>query len=165
MVADRKLLEVAYAEKAAEALPLEDYARWQVCTVAHRVSVQRGSVLVLYKMHADGRPEPLQSFKLTEIDLSWNTGLQLSFLSSGLSQMDYHVKQSPDMLAHDIFCWTPFFPDVRYEPHPEGEGWLLRTALCIRMRSHPDHPVPGDTYLMPVGEFRGRFPQYASVRF
>ena len=166
MEGDRKRLEKEYAESLAEALDLEDYAAWQLHAVPHRVSVHRNAVLVLWRWHADGTPEMLDAFTVTGIDLSWSRGLEIMLEASSKGRSTWSVGQRPTRLANgEIFVWTPYFPDIRYEPKPEGEGWLLRASLCMRMKSHPDTVVAGDSYLMPVGEFRGRFPQYKNIRF
>lgn len=164
MEPDRKQFEKEMVEQAAHRMPLTDYAGWQLARVAHRVSIHEGSLLVLWCLRADHQPELLDVFRAEQIDADWTCGIEVLMVARNGSAT--WVSHDPMRLAgENVFVWIPFAPDIRYERHPKKDGYVLRASLAMRINSHPDSAVPGDCYLMPVGEFRGRFPQFATTRF
>ena len=157
----RRHQEIDLAEQAAERMSLEEYARWQRARVAHRVSVHVGCIMVAWHMTAARVPQVRRAALIvTDLQMDAGNGVCIVFNDT------WTVGHKPSHLDGLCpFVWVPFFPDVRWEPHPQGEGMVLRVAMAMRFNSHPDHWTAGDTYLTPVGEFRGRFPQFAETKF
>jgi len=166
---ERKEKEQQYAQMLAEeSLCLEEFALWQERRSVQRTSVSGGSILVLWKLCADGRPDVVDAFVVTGIELQREGGLVVWIESKRFSRLGYNITHEPKLLAGDqeVFAWIPFFCSVNRSPHPQGRNWLTRVEICIRTKSHPrNEPTAGHTYLTPVGEFRSRFRDYAEVRF
>lgn len=164
MATDRQTEEVQLVEAAAVLLPLHQFAKWQHLRVAHRISVHEGAILVLWKAKADGTPEVLDSCEVTEVQASFARGLELGLCWR--EEGTQYVGQRPVEAHPDVFLWCPYHNDVRWLPNPKVPGRsVLRLSLAMKMRSHPAHWVAGDTYLMPVGEFRHKWPAFANTKF
>ena len=170
MEADEKReREQHYAQvMAEESLCLEEFALWQERRSVQRTSASLGSIFVLWKLRADSRPDIVDAFEVTDIEMTAKHGISVRVESKRFSKLGYAIEHEPRLLAGDqeVFVWIPFFCNVARTPHPQGRNWLTRVEVCIRTKSHPrNEPTAGHTYLSPVGEFRSRFRDYAEVRF
>jgi hypothetical protein len=165
MATNRQEEEREMVEAAAQTLPVEAYAAWQRLRVPHRISVHKGCVLVLWKACADGTPDVVSACEVVSADMSFERGVSLGLKWRGVFGTQ-EISQVPSQLHPDVFAWCPYHNDVRWLPHPQNpEQQVLRLSLVMKMRSHPSFWVAGDTYLTPVGEFRHKWPQYASMKF
>src|SRR3954469_21255493 len=103
MELDRKQLERKYVEQiASSTLSEDDYARWQTHTVAHRLSVHRGAIFLLWEMGANNTPLLIDSFTAQNISVGWKQGLSIELLSSRLVRMNWTISQAPSLLAERI---------------------------------------------------------------
>jgi len=164
-MSDRKQIERDHAEQMAAKLSPEEYALWRTTPVASRISVHQDSILIMWSLEGD-QPKLIDVFTVVEVRASWRLGMSLRLDSKSYSEVPLWITHEPTPLfGKPVFVWMPFMPDVRYERHPRADGWVMRTSLSVRTQSHPDTLTDGDIYLTSIGEFRGRYPQFASTRF
>lgn len=160
---DRRAHEAELVQRFAENLSLEDFARWQTLRTGHRVSTHHNAVLILWKAKADGSPEILSWFTVTNLGIGLD-GMRIDLTDRYGERTS--VTNQPVALHPAVFVWAPFYNEVRRLPNSKDpRQMIIRTAIAMRIKSHQLRWIAGDVYLTPVGEFRVKWPQYKDQRF
>lgn len=165
MATDRQTHEKTWVEEDAQAFYGEVREMWDAMTVVHRVQIHEGRIFVVWKPDIFGAPQPLNSLRVVGIRATFSRGIEIEFLDARGRSVVIGQKPVP-VLDLDLFMWCPYHNDVQWVPHPHAANRkVLRLAVVMKMRSHPDFWQASDTYVSDVKTFRTKFPQFAGQKF
>ncbi len=145
----------------------KDHDEWTNSGFTFRVLVHYDKILVVWKQGLKG-PQVLGKLRITEFELDSRNGLGVCIESDLGSKPDgmQWVSHDPSRLFDlPVFAHVPFISEVTYIPESQDtSNFVVRVPLVFKTASNPSAAKLNDIYVTQIGEFRGRYPEFADLK-
>ena len=155
------------AQLSKEHQPASCHTEWTNAGFTFRVLTHYNKIFVVWRQGSNG-PQALGKFRVVEFELDSRNGIGVcieSDLGSAPDGMQW-VSHDPSRLFDlPVFAHVPFISEVTYIPEShDPDNFVVRVPLVFKTASNPAAAKPNDIYVTQIGEFRGRYPEFADLK-